>query len=272
MAPPFLLAQAVRLPGRSAYERLYYRLACWLLGVRLRCLGAVHRGRAVLYVSNHVSYLDIPVIGALTRATFVAKSEIANWPLVGFMSRMRGTAFVRRNSSDAVLQRTQLAARLENGESLILFPEGTSTSGRSVLPFKSALFASLYPGRDAQPIADVQPVTLAYSGDAHGVPLSDTDRDLFAWYGDDELVPHLWSLLGRRGVTVDVVFHAPILPAEAEHRKVLARRCEAMVAGVLTEVLSGQYPVTSDEPRSLPTDQSQRGKRRLLSLVRRRRA
>ena len=252
--PPFLVIVRLSDRWRGRMERYYYRHACRILGVKLRHYGVPHiaGGSSVLYIANHVSYLDIPIIGASLPATFVAKSEIANWPFIGYLSRSRGTAFVRRNSADAVMQRTQLAQRLSGGESLVLFPEGTSSNGSAVLPFKSALFASLYPSRDSLPISDVQPITLAYRADAHGTALDGDARERFAWYGDDDLVPHLWSMLGLAGCTVDVVYHEPIHPEQASDRKVLARQCEATIASTLATALT-------DGPDALEYDEMMAG-------------
>jgi 1-acyl-sn-glycerol-3-phosphate acyltransferase len=202
-----------------------------LMGLRLKTFGTPAPDRQVLYVGNHVSYLDIPVLSRLIAGTFIAKAEVASWPLFGFAARITGTVFVNRVSAEAMAQRQALVARLAAGEHLILFPEGTSTDGSRVAPFKSSLFG-LAENPALRETLVIQPFSLAYTRAHDGTPLVGPLRALYCWFGEGTLLPHICRVLGMRGGEVEVRFHPPI-PAAAGNRKVLARLAgEAVQAGV----------------------------------------
>lgn len=183
-----------------------------------------------LTVCNHVSYLDIPVLASLMpEATFIAKAEVKSWPVFGILARLARTAFIRREPTQAAAQRTQLQRRLDDGDSLILFAEGTSSDGTGVLPFKSALFslAEQVPGDEGFVI---QPVSIAYTRLADGRPLIGGLEDFYAWHGDMTLGPHLGRVLGLRGAKVRVHFHEPIAVEAGMTRKALANVTHAKVS------------------------------------------
>jgi len=221
-----------RLPG------LWHRLCCGLLAIDVRQAGQAAGDGPVLYICNHASYLDVPVLGALIDARFVAKAEVARWPVIGMLSALQGTLFIERRAQGARQQPDELRQALREGANLVLFPEGTSSDGNRVLPFKSALFAAADAVVDGIEVR-VQPVTIAYSRH-RGVPMGRRLRPYFAWYGDMTLVGHLWTCLGLGGVGVDVVFHEPVRLSQFASRKELARHCQARVARGLSDALSGR--------------------------------
>lgn len=241
---PYLLLTAAAPRQRQRVARMFLRGCLTVTGLRLNVLG--HRDPSVaLYAANHASYLDIPVLGALlSGCVFVAKREVAGWPLFGFLARLARTEFVSRNGPDAKRQQRRLAKRLARGERLILFPEGTSTNGTQVRPFKSALFAAL-DGTAAD--ARVQPVTIAYARRRDGGPLTEPERDQFAWYGEMTLAPHLWNVFGIEGCEVDVVFHPPLGARDFADRKGLAQHCEAAVLAGLQASLGLPAPAAALE-------------------------
>ena len=202
---------------------LWHRVCCRIAGLQVRVRGTT------LFVANHVSYLDIVVLGSLVDATFVAKSEIAGWPLIGLLARIGRTVFIHRRVAYCARQCDALAARLDAGQSLILFAEGTSSDGGRVLPFKSSLFAAVERSSPG-PAVRVQPVTIAYVRLKGGLPIDYALRPLYAWYGDMRLVPHLWAALGLPGAVIEVRFHPPLLAAEFSSRKTLALHAERLVA------------------------------------------
>jgi len=211
--------------------RLYHGLCARVFGFDIRVQGAPSESAPTLFVANHISYTDIMVLGSLVEGSFIAKAEIADWPFFGTLCRMARTVFVMRHGSWAAQQRDEIAARLEEHDNLILFPEGTSNDGLHVLPFKSALFA-VAEARDGRSPVTVQPVSIAYTR-LDGIPLVRNMRPHFAWYGDMHLVPHMLTLLGLGTVTAHVVFHEPIPGDAVSSRKELAERCRrAVVAGV----------------------------------------
>jgi len=225
------LLVALRLDYARHFPRLYHRYCCRVFGFDVQQRGTVSPVRPILFVANHTSYIDIPVIGSLIDASFIAKAEIAGWPFFGWLAKLQRTVFVDRRGRKAADQRDEIAARLAAGDSLVLFPEGTSGDGRAVLPFKSALFA-VAETNDAVPPLTVQPVSITYTR-LDGLPLGRALRPYLSWFGGMELMPHLFALMGLGSVTVEVHFH-PVLDAAAfPSRKALAEVCRQIIgAGV----------------------------------------
>jgi len=229
---PAVLAALVLGCVPAWLKRAWHCGCCALFGLEIRTYGEPALAGGTLYVANHVSYLDISVLGSVLNVPFVAKSEIAGWPVIGLIGRLGQTLFVDRRSGRAAAQRDAVAARLAAGERLILFAEGTSGSGDRVLPFKSALFAALVPG-DAGRAIQMQPVTIAYPRFRGGLAIGHSLRPLYAWYGDMTLLPHIWTALGLPGAEVEVRFHQPVPAAAFTSRKALARHAEQEVANGL---------------------------------------
>jgi lyso-ornithine lipid O-acyltransferase len=216
-----------RLPARPA--RLWCRGCCAIVGLEVRQIGRPAAGAPTLFVANHVSYLDVVALGSVLDAAFVAKSEVAGWPLIGLLGRLGRTVFVRRRGSQSARQCGALATRLDAGDSLILFAEGTSTDGARVRPFKSALFGVLdRPGLAAS--VAIQPVTIAYTRFRGGLAIEHALRPCYAWYADMALAPHLWSVLGLPGAEVELHFHEPVPGRAFASRKALASHAERQVA------------------------------------------
>lgn len=160
----------------------------------------------MLFVSNHVSWLDIPVIGGLTPLHFLAKSEVKNWPLLGRLAAGVGTLFIQRGSGDTGKVSMQIAERLQQGHSVLFFPEGTSSDGKKLLRFHHKLFQTCQHGDTV-----LCPVVIRYQVD-------DTEQNPVAFIGDDEFVSHLWNLLRYRRIRVVVCMLAPriLVPANLE--------------------------------------------------------
>jgi lyso-ornithine lipid O-acyltransferase len=213
--------------GRYAYTLpyLWHKCVTAVFAIRTHVHGTPHIGPHTLYVANHLSYLDITALGSVVPVSFVAKREVASWPIFGFLARMQQTAFIDRAPKAAAAARDSLAGMLESGKSLILFPEGTSTDGRTVLPFKSSLFALALPGTLQRPVT-IQPISINLE--------YPENRDLYAWYGDMELVPHLWAFAKTRGARVVLHFHAPLKPESLECRKCLAQATNQIISRPLS--------------------------------------
>lgn len=237
-----LPVQAALVPtGWRARDRLpiwYHRRCCRLLGFRVVRRGKPKQDGPVLFVSNHCSYLDITVLGSLVPASFVAKADVARWPLFGTLAKLQRSVFVDRQSFRAVKHRDEMSERLEAGDNLILFPEGTSNDGNRVLPFKSSLLsvAELEPG--GRPLT-IQPVSIAYTM-LDGLPMGRYLRPFFAWYGDMDMASHLWQWAGLGRLTVVVRFHEPVTLARFGSRKVLSEYCHAVISRGLSEALAGR--------------------------------
>jgi 1-acyl-sn-glycerol-3-phosphate acyltransferase len=211
----------------TSFPRFYHRCCCRILGLRVRRIGEPVTARPVLFAANHVSYLDITIFGSLIAGSFIAKREVARWPLFGWLAKLQRSVFIDRQIRSTAEQRDSIAGRLAAREALILFPEGTSGDGNRVLPFKSALF-SVADQAASGPVT-VQPVSIAYTR-LDGMPIGRRFRPLFAWYGAMAMAPHLWRVLGLGTIEVVVEFHPPTTLAACGSRKTLARYCEARVA------------------------------------------
>lgn len=174
-------------------------------------------------VANHSSWLDIFSLNAAGRIYFVSKAEVSRWPGIGWLARATGTVFIERNPRKAAEQKAQLEARYKAGHKLLFFPEGTSTDGLQVLPFKSTLFAALF-SQEMKPLLWVQPVAVNYYAPAGA------DKRVYGWWGDMEFGIHLIkTLAARRNGSVELVFQPALKVSEAADRKALSQACEASV-------------------------------------------
>jgi lyso-ornithine lipid O-acyltransferase len=237
--------QVVALILGSDYRRripsFYHRVSCRILGLDVRMLGTPSTSHPVLFVVNHSSYLDISVLGALIQGSFIAKSEVKGWPFFGLLAKLQRTVFVDRSVRSTAGQRDAIVVRLQAGDDLILFPEGTSSDGNRILPFKSALLSCAETTINGRHVT-IQPVSVAYTR-LDGMPLGRNLRSFYAWYGDMDLMSHIWQALGLGKVTVEVQFHPTTTVAEHGNRKALTRHCEQAVTGGMTAALSGRIAV-----------------------------
>jgi 1-acyl-sn-glycerol-3-phosphate acyltransferase len=205
------------------FARRYHAVLCRLIGIKVQVVGAPSSGPGVLFVSNHSSWLDILVLGGVLQAAFVSKAEVGTWPLVGTVARLGRTVFVSRTRTGTGKEASEIAQRLQAGDSIILFPEGTSNDGTRVLPFRSSFLAV------AQDAKQVQPVSLVYDR-LGGLPACRRDRPFFAWYGDMDIATHFWRIARRSGARATVLLHDPADPASFPDRKALTAAASAVVA------------------------------------------
>lgn len=236
----------------------YHRQVCRLIGVRLDIDGEIAAGRPVLLVSNHTSWLDIPVLSAVAPVSFVAKREVGGWPGVGALARLQRTVFVDRERRVRVGETAgEITGRLALGDAIVLFAEGTSSDGNRVLPFRTSLFAAVKPSAGvargstsaegeaaeqpgaAAPDAEVQPVALVYTR-RNGLPLSRQERAGIAWYGDMEMLGHAWELLKSGPIHATIRIGAPQPLSAFPDRKALARTSEDAVRRAVVGILRGR--------------------------------
>ena len=217
----------------------WHRRALETLAVRVRVTGTPVGDRPLLITPNHSSWLDIPVIGSQMPISFVAKSEIASWPIFGHLARLQRTVFVDRTRRTATGAATsELGARLSEGDCMVLFPEGTSWRGDEVLPFRSALLgaartAMLHGGHER---VWVQPLTLAYTR-LGGLPIGRAERARVGWYGDTELPAHLWGVCLAGGLDVELIWGEAHPYDDTTDRKKLTASLEATVRRDLVATL-----------------------------------
>lgn len=255
---PLMPVQALLLALRSPLARRlphhYHRVACRILGIEVELLGAVSPSRPTLFVANHVSYLDIEILSAAAPTCFVAKREVAAWPLFGWLAKLQRTVFVDRRSNGVADERDGLAARLDEGENVVLFAEGTSSDGNRVRSFKSSLLSVAERDVQGRPLT-VQPVSVAYTR-LDGMPIGRQWRPFFAWYGAMDMAPHLWQVLGLGRLTATLIYHPPVTLAEVGSRKALAAHCQRVIAVGLEAANSGRVrdrlPGLTDAPDAAP--------------------
>ncbi len=253
LIPMQWLSLRLALPARRAIPVAYHRMMCALLGVRVRVAGERLRQHPLLIVANHASWLDICVLAALAPVVFVAKREVESWPLFGLLARLQRSVFVDRERRLATAAaNAEIAARLAEGDPVVLFAEGTSSDGNRVLPFRSSLIgaahAALANGEEGAQVW-IQPLSIAYVA-LDGLPLGRTDRPCVAWYGDLDLLPHLARVMRRGAVDVVVSWGDPVACAAATDRKALARSLEATVRRMTASALRQSRPVLRGRDRA----------------------
>lgn len=174
-------------------------------------------------VANHSSWLDIFALNARKRIYFVSKAEVAAWPGIGWLARATGTVFIERNPRMAREQTKLFEERLTIGHKLLFFPEGTSTDGKRVLPFKTTLFAAFF----TETLRDtmfIQPVSVRYSAPKGAPPR------FYGWWGDMDFATHLLKVLAvRRNGSVHLTYHEPVKVSDFADRKLLAAHVYAVV-------------------------------------------
>lgn len=203
------------------------RAAFVILGLPLTVAGPRINGPGAV-VANHSSWLDIFALNARKNVYFVSKSEVAGWPGIGWLARATGTLFIRRNPREALAQNRAFEERLLLGHRLLFFPEGTSTDGLRVLPFKSTLFAAFF-AETLRHRIQIQPVSVIYHAPAG------TDPRFYGWWGDMSFGAHLVKILAaRRQGRIDIHYHAPERVDAFSDRKALARALEQVVRAAHT--------------------------------------
>ncbi|MBI2714549.1 MAG: 1-acyl-sn-glycerol-3-phosphate acyltransferase [Rhizobiales bacterium] len=245
MTPLLIAAQwllvKLGLSGWGVIAVNYYRALCTVLRIRVRVVGEPVRDRAVLFVSNHVSWADILAIGSITPIAYVSKSEIAGWPMVGPAAKAQRTVFVdrsrRHQTGDAI---AEIVKRLASGTSVVLFAEGTSSDGNRVLPFRSALVGAV---KEASARAEsgilIQPMSICYTG-LNGIPMGRQHRPTVAWYGDLDFMPHIKAFIARGAVDAVVSYGEPVAADGSADRKAMTRSLEGAVRKITSDTLRGR--------------------------------
>ncbi|MEM9999848.1 MAG: lysophospholipid acyltransferase family protein [Pseudomonadota bacterium] len=245
LLPAHAAAMVARSPFQKRTALIWHRCVARIFGLRIHVEGEQHRSTktGTLYVANHVSWLDIVVLGAVLQTSFIAKSEVRSWPLFGWLARLQSTTFVDRNRRTKVHdQSNAIRQRLLNGDNLVLFPEGTTTDGNYVYPFNSSLFAAIATGVEGDHIA-VQPLSIAYNGQG-GLPMGRQWRPLAAWGGTVTLGEHLPGVLRDGLFDVQIRFGPVIKDAQMQTRKQICAQLEQHIRQMTAKGLRGE-PVSS---------------------------
>ena len=242
---PLMPLQLLFLRTGSRFARTfphwYHRQVCRIIGIKLLVEGNIARDSGVLLISNHVSWLDITVLSAMAPVSFVAKQEVSTWPFVSWLAKLQRSVFIDRNRRSEVSGKAnEILSRLDSGDHIVLFAEGTSSDGNGVFPFKTALFAAVKPNGETSRHDDVcvQTLALTYSK-LYGLPLCRRGRHLVAWYGDMDLASHAWRLLGLGPLDAHIRIGEPVPLDEFQDRKALARYAEGRVRSDVVAMLRG---------------------------------
>ena len=212
---------------------LFHKMLLWLLSVQVEIIGETDQSKkSNLFISNHLSYLDIPILGSKFPLRFVAKSEVENWPLFGFLAKQAGSIFVKRNKTDSFNQKNKIFDIISSNERVFIFPEGTTSDGNRVLRFKSSSFSSV----ENQKFT-IQPIVIIYSN-VNGIPMNRWLRPVIAWYGDMNLKPHLSKLVGLMSIKAKLIYLKPIHTINFENRKELSNYLEDKIRKVYSSALS----------------------------------
>ena len=228
LLPLHLVWHLLKLP--SPWDMLFLRIAARALGARVKVHGTPLR-RDVFFVANHLSWHDIPILAGITGTAFVAQNGVRDWPVIGWLATLNRTIFVSRTEKQNVAgQVAELREAIAENWSVTLFPEGTTSDGRQLLPFKQSLFATLAP--PPKPML-IQPVLLDFG---------DAGPDI-AWLGEETGWESAWRAFTRPGTyDVGVHFLEPFNPAEMADRKVVCALSRARLASALSATLG--YTVT----------------------------
>ena len=252
----FLIGRALRgLLGRwvtfhFGVARFWSRTCLWLVGLKLRVSGTPVGAGAL--VANHSSWIDILALRSVRLVYFVSKAEVADWPGIGFITRITGTVFIERKRSQAKAQEAILRERIAADQLLCFFPEGTSTDGLRVLPFKSSLFSAFFTEGQGTDLA-IQPVTVRYRArESSGLP-----ANVYGWWGSMGFEAHIWDIMTHSfGGAVEVIFHPATSAARFTDRKRLAEHCQRQVAGGMETGLPGPAGNVLDEGPEKSGDES----------------
>jgi 1-acyl-sn-glycerol-3-phosphate acyltransferase len=232
LVPLQFISRALKIRLAGKIPNWWHRSMLWLMGVRVNVHGSLANAQPLLLVSNHVSWVDILVLGSIRELCFIAKSEVGAWPIISRLAKMQGTVFVdRKRSRDAVNQADTIASRLLHGDVMVLFAEGTTGDGHKLHPFNSSLFgAAQYAIRQSHiDLVMVQPVAIAYTR-LHGVPLGRRYQPQASWPGNVTLAPHLFNFIKKSAFDVDVVLGEPMEFTATSNRKTIAKAANHQVS------------------------------------------
>ena len=237
----FIIFRALNIKICKSIPRYFHIGFLKILNFKIHLVGNIHTEKPGLLISNHASWIDISILSSLTNISFIAKSEVAKWPLFGFLARLQDTFFVERRSIKAAEQKAEINNILLKGKRLVLFPEGTSSDGNRVLKFKSSLFSVAENKIENSENYLIQAVTICYKG-VNGLPMSRSERPFISWWGNMNLMKHLWNILTLNSVDILVIAHQPL--ENTYDRKTLSKLAWLQVSHGLGLALSGR-------PRSL---------------------
>ncbi|MBX4972925.1 lysophospholipid acyltransferase family protein [Rhizobium lentis] len=227
---------------RRWLPRVWHRIVCYCLGIRVRVTGSLEGRRPLMLCSNHSSWMDIMVMSSVADVAFIAKIEVRDWPIFGTLAKLQKSVFVvreeKRRTGD---QASEIAGRMADGEIVVLFPEGTTSDGNRLLEVKSSLFGAAAMAVPFSPtgMVMVQPVSIAYTR-VHGIAMGRYHRPLAAWPGDIELLPHLIDIVKCGAIDAEVSFGEAIEYGDKTNRKDVSATIATRIRRLLNGSLRGR--------------------------------
>lgn len=200
----------------------YHKICLRIFGIKIKTFGKVSINSPILLISNHASYLDIIILGSLFKTSFIAKKEISKWPLLGILAKLQNTIFIDRRISSLRSQENQIIKHLNKKKNLVIFPEGTSSDGNRVLPFKSSLFNIFEKNLNSKIL--VQTITIVYKK-INGIPMNRIERKNITWHSNMDLIPNIFNVLKKLSIEVEIIFNDEFLPSKEYDRKKIALHC-----------------------------------------------
>lgn len=236
--------RAARRIARSA-QTIFCRLACGTLGIAVERHGRLPTGAPILLVANHISWTDVLTLGTLAPLVFVARHDLAGWPVLGVLARAYGALFVERGRRRQIPEvNQQMAARMARSEIVALFPEATTGDGTRVRKFNSPHFAaarSLLDMREEVAFVFVTPASISYTH-RRGLPLGRNGRACVAWYGDTEFAPHLADLVKAGTTRCKIRLLEPISFERGTNRKFAARQAADAIRAAFSQEIMATGP------------------------------
>jgi 1-acyl-sn-glycerol-3-phosphate acyltransferase len=242
LLPFHLVFLWLELPWRNRLPRLWHKAALWAIGVKVHVHGGPEQRRPLMIAANHSSWLDILVVASVVDATFVAKAEVRDWPIFGLLARLQRSIFINREVRRQTREQAdEMAMRLNAGEAVVLFPEGTTTDGNRLREIKSSLFAAATSAAHFAPggIVHVQPLAVTYTR-IHGMAMGHYHRPVATWPGDVELLPHLIGVLRTGAIDVEVRFGDTVEVMPATSRKYVSAFVRDQLRHMLEKSLRGR--------------------------------
>lgn len=231
MLPVFFIFKHLLTSRMNIFYKFFHHVCCYLFAMKVSTEGAISDLKPTLFLSNHISYLDIFALGSKLPGYFIAKSEVAGWPILGKLAKMQNTLFFERKGNKIRAQLSIMSDHFDEKKNLILFPEGTSTEGEHVEPFKSSLLQSV---EQAVNTVTIQPVTIAYTH-YKNKPMNREVRDQYAWYATMPFGSHFFNALGLKKSSVKIIFHPTVVLTNFETRKECASYCWQQVSKGLND-------------------------------------
>tara|TARA_Y100000741_G_scaffold280125_1_gene219897 strand:+ start:6872 stop:7648 length:777 start_codon:yes stop_codon:yes gene_type:complete len=227
--PIQFLLNVLRLQLKNTYPLFFYKVIKNIAGINIDSEGLEkirQKDIGTLYIANHISWFDILCLGSILNARFIAKKEVASMGIFGFLAKLSNTFFIDNSNKNKIYQYNNLIReKLINGESLILFPEGTTSEGNSIRKFKSSLFECI---NSSESLINVQPISICYVR-KNNLPMGIYSRRFIAWVGETSMVSSMKEFLSSGSITVNLIFHPKVSIKRFDNRKELSSFCEEQI-------------------------------------------